>query len=172
LFLKKTTESRLWYTWFMDVIIREVASEDYQQIIDVIKRSNRESLGKIYPPKLIEEFCSKYDLEKFKERAREIKYFIAEERATGKIAGIIGLKGNSLRTFFVDPVYQSRGIGRMLYDKLESVAGKLGLKYLILEGSPLGQPVYEKFGFKKIKTIDKERVGIHYQDAFMRKDLA
>lgn len=155
----------------MEVVIREITPEDYLQTTDVIKRSNRNSLGKIYPSKLIEEFCKKYDLVEFRERAREIRYFIAEERTKGKIVGVIGLKGNELRTFFVDPTYQGKGIGRKLYDKLESVASGLGLKYLILEGGPLGQPVYERFGFKKIRIIDKQRVDIHYQDALMRKDL-
>lgn len=154
----------------MEIIIRDISPKDYLTTIDVINKSIRESLGKIYPQKLIDEFCKKYDLDKLTERVSEIKYFVAE--IEDKIVGIIGLKDNELRTFFVDPSYQGQGIGRKLYDKLESFARESGIKYLMLEGSPLGEPVYEKFGFKKIKTINKERVGIYYQDALMRKDLA
>jgi len=41
----------------MKILIREIAPPDYSQTIKVIKRSNTDSLGKIYPQKLIDEFC-------------------------------------------------------------------------------------------------------------------
>lgn len=59
----------------------------------------------------------------------------------------------------------------MLYNRFENEAGKRGIKHIILEGSPLGEPVYRKFGFREIRTIHKTRKGISYADAVMRKDL-
>lgn len=155
----------------MNILIRDIAPKDYAQTIEVIKRSNRESLGKIYPTKLIDAFCQKYDLENFKIKAQEIHYFVAENSDNAQILGIIGLKHNELRTFFVEPKFQGQGIGRKLFDQLETEAKKIGITELILEGSPLGEPIYTHLGFKKIKTIYKERVGIKYSDSYMKKSL-
>lgn len=156
----------------MNIIIRTISENDYPNVIQVIKKSNSESLGKIYPNELIQEFLKKYDLENFKKKAQTIQYFVAEDTESKSILGVIGLKHNELRTFFVDPDFQGKGIGRKLYDFLEHEARKVGLHELILEGSPLGEPIYEHFGFKKIKTIAKERIGIKYNDAYMKKSIA
>lgn len=156
----------------MNIIIRTISENDYPNVIQVIKKSNSESLGKIYPNELIQEFLKKYDLENFKKKAQTIQYFVAEDTESKSILGVIGLKHNELRTFFVDPNFQGKGIGRKLYDFLEYEARKAGLHELILEGSPLGEPIYEHFGFKKIKTIEKERIGIKYTDAYMKKSIA
>jgi GNAT superfamily N-acetyltransferase len=155
----------------MNILVRNITPKDYAQAIEVIKRSNRESLGKIYLPKLIDAFCQKYDLENFQVKAQEIQYFVAENSENSQIVGIIGLKHNELRTFFVDPQFQGKGIGRKLYDRLEAEAKKLNLSELILEGSPLGEPIYIHLGFNKVKTIYKERVGIKYSDSYMKKSL-
>lgn len=155
----------------MNVNIRTIKEADYPQTIEVIKRSNRQSLGSIYPKELIDIFCSKYDLELFKEKAKEIEYFVAEDIDSGRILGVIGLKRNELRTFFVDPDYQGKGVGSKLYKKLEETAKARGIRVLILEGSPLGEPVYTHFGFSKEKIISKEKAGIKYTDAYMVKKL-
>ncbi|KKP85753.1 MAG: hypothetical protein UR89_C0043G0008 [Candidatus Roizmanbacteria bacterium GW2011_GWA2_35_8] len=155
----------------MKILIREIVPNDYSQTIKVIKRSNTESLGKIYPQKLIDEFCKKYDLENFKKKVQEVKYFIAEDADKKNILGIIGLKHNELRTFFVDTNHQGKGVGRKLFDRFIEEVKKKGLKEIILEGSPLGEPIYKHFGFKKIKTIKKNRVGVDYSDAYMKKGL-
>jgi GNAT superfamily N-acetyltransferase len=155
----------------MNILIRPIQKADYFETTEVIKRSNRESLGKIYPHELIDEFCKKYDVDKFEKKALDVEYFIAVDVETHKILGVIGLKHNELRTFFVDPKYQGKGIGRKLYDYLEKKARERGLTELALEGSPLGEPIYERFGFKKIGTLHKERLGIAYSDAQMVKKL-
>ncbi len=155
----------------MDVSVREITPTDYHQTIAVIKRSISGSLSKVYPQKLIDEFCKKYTLENFGEKAKEIEYFIAEEKQTKTIVGIIALKENELRTFFVDPNFQGKGIGRKLYNHIESIAKERNIKKIILKGSPIGELVYLKFGFKKVKSVEKEREGITYCDAYMEKEL-
>ena len=155
----------------MNITIRDINPEDFQQAIRVIQRANRESLGKIYPAALVEEFCKKYTLESFTHKAKETDFFVAEDLDVKKLLGIIGLKENVLRTFFVDPAFQGHGIGRKLYERLEDEARQRGIKKLVLEGSPLGEPAYEKFGFKRTGTIEKERIGIKYSDTHMEKKL-
>jgi len=155
----------------MNIIIRQITSSDFPQAIEVIKKTIRFSFGKIYPKELIDSFCTKYTPETMSDRMMETIFFVAEDNDSKKISGIIGLQGNRLRTFYVDPDYQGKGVGSLLYKALEQKAKDLHFTKLILEGSPLGQPVYEHFGYKKLKTVDKERAGIKFQDAYMEKNL-
>lgn len=155
----------------MDIKIIPISSEWYSQASQMIQRTMRISQKSIYKPELLEKCCHNFDLEKFSVKAKEVEFFIALDTAAEKVVGIIGLKQNQLKTFFVDPDYQSKGIGRLLYNQLEQVARARNIKKLILFGSPLGEPVYRKFGFKKIKTVIDNLDGIEFEDAYMEKEL-
>ncbi len=157
----------------MNINITPITPDDYQSAIKVIQRSISISQGTIYPTILTDELCKKYDYDNFLEKIKEIEYFVAKIDGEKEVVGIIGLtiNDNRLRSFFVDPDMQGKGIGRLLYEYLEQVARKRGLTKLVLEGSPLGEPIYEKFGFKQIRTLYKEKAGIPYTDAYMEKIL-
>lgn len=153
----------------MDVTVEPLSEKDDLAAISTIRRSILLTQGQIYPQALLEEFCAKYEPEKFRKKAREIEYFVAKDNKS--IVGIIGLKENELHTFFVDPDIQGKGIGRQLYNYLENKARNRGCTKIIVEASPLGEPIYKQFGFKTLKTLYKERVGIKYTDAYMEKEL-
>ena len=155
----------------MDVKIRKIERQDIDQVTMMIKNVHRKSFIGIYSKELIEIFCHKYDLDNFVKRMKTIDYFVAEDLVNNKIVGIIGLQDNQLRTFFVDPDYQNKGVGGFLFQYLETQAKNRKLKELYLEGSPIGEPIYKHFGFVKIKTLEKQRQGIKYQDALMVKKL-
>lgn len=148
-----------------------MSPEWYSQAIQMIQKTVRISQKRIYSPELIEKCCHNYDFEKFGVKAQKIEFFISLDTAAKKVVGIIGLKDNELKTFFVDPDYQGKGIGRLLYNKLEQVVRERKIKKLILYGSPLGEPVYLKFGFHKIKTVIDNLEGIEFEDAYMEKEL-
>lgn len=155
----------------MDVKIRKIERQDINQVTMMIKKVHRKSFIGVYSKELIEIFCHKYDLDNFVKRMKIIDYFVAEDLVNNKIVGVIGLQNNQLRTFFVDPDYQGKGVGSLLFQYLESYAKNRKFKELYLEGSPIGEPFYEHFGFVKIKTLEKQRQGIKYQDALMIKKL-
>lgn len=92
---------------------------------------------------------------------------IATENDT--IVGIIGLQENRVRTFYVHPEFQGKGIGSKLYKKLEETALTLGVTKLFVISSPMGESIYEHFGFKKIRPVEKERGGEKYIDTLMEK---
>lgn len=155
----------------MDIIVRKASFSDFSGTIDVIKKSHRISFAHLYPKELIEDFCQKYTSEQMKERAKNTTFFVAEDTETKRILGVIALTSNQLRTFFVDPDFQGKGIGKLLYQRLEQEAKKQHFTKLFLEGSPVGEPIYTRFGFKKIKTLQKKRHGFSYTDAYMEKEL-
>lgn len=155
----------------MSIVVRKASSLDFEQMIVVIQKAHRFSFANLYPKELIEDFCKKYTFEHMQERAKNTIFFVAENLQTKKILGVIALTNNQLRTFFVDPDFQGKGIGKMLYEKLEQEAKQQQITKLFLEASPVGEPIYQHFGFKKIRTLYKERNGFHYTDAYMEKEL-
>ena len=155
----------------MNIKIIPLSPEWYYQTIQMIQRTIRISQGHIYPPALIEKFCRNYEFEKFEVRAQKIDFFISLDTASKKVIGSIGLKDNELKTFFVDPDYQGKGVGRLLFNKLEQLARERKIEKLILLGSPMGEPAYIKFGFHKIKTVMNDIDGIEFENAYMEKEL-
>ena len=149
--------------------ILPISNEDFVSASKMIRKTIKTSWSDIYPIELLNEFCKKYTVLKLKERAKKFSLWVAKRDDI--VLGIIGLKENELRTFFVDPDYQGQGVGRALYEVFEKEVIRRKIKKIKLEGSPKGQPVYERFGFKKQKTIYKERVGIKYSDAVMSKTI-
>lgn len=152
-----------------DYKILPISKEDFVSASKMIRKTIKMSWSDIYPAELLNEFCKKYTVSKLKERAEKVSLWVAKRNDI--VLGIIGLKENELRTFFVNPDYQGQGIGRALYEMFEKEVIKRKIKKIKLEGSPKGEPVYKKFGFKKQKTIYKERVGIKYSDAVMSKTI-
>ena len=152
-------------------IIRNITPEDYDETIEMIKLSIRVSFQNLYPMELIREFCNKYDLEQFEARNNEIDYLVALDEVNKAIIGIIGLKNNRVRTFFVHPSYQGKGVGRQLFNHLEHIAKSKHLLKFTVEASPIAAMIYEHFGFVRTGSKDKERNGIPYTDILLEKDL-
>jgi GNAT superfamily N-acetyltransferase len=151
--------------------VRPIQPKDYRQAGQMICETTRHAFKGLYPKKLIKEFCKNNSYRKFKKKAEAVDFLVAVDQDTQKIVGTIALNENELQVFFVHPDYQGRKVGRQLYNALERIAKARNLKKIILEGSPNGQPIYEHFGFKKIKFVEKEYKGMTYIDALMEKEI-
>lgn len=150
-------------------VIRPLAESDIEQLIILIKLVQGVSFKKLYSQELIEVFSRKYTPEAFLRRMKYTQFLIAVK---GKeLVGVIGLKGIMVRSFYVHPDYQGKGLGSILYKKLEELARTQGLSELTLESSLLGLPIYIHYGFKKEREIEIESEGIKYKETFMRKIL-
>ena len=147
--------------------IRKIEMDDYEKVIEMIKTTIMISFHDLYPELLKAAICEKYDLESFVVSAKEIEMWIAKEN--DKIVGIIGLQENRVRTFYVHPEKQGKGIGKNLYKKLEETALTRGFTNLFVISSPIGESIYERFGFEKIRPVEKERAGLKYVDTLMEK---
>ena len=65
-----------------------------------------------------------------------------------------GAERASLGMVIVSPAWQGRGIGRKL---MELVLEGLGGRVTFLHATPAGQPLYEKFGFQAVGTLDQHQ---------------
>src|SRR3712207_5038748 len=67
----------------------------------------------------------------------------------GSAVGFIAVKGNEeIELFYVHPAAAGQGIGTMLYDAIEKLAGARGAKRLAAEVSDNAQPFFQKHGFQ------------------------
>lgn len=155
----------------MSIVVRRLKEKDFKATIETILDSINGSFPKVRPKELLPYFCEKYNREKFIQRAENTTMFIAVDTETDEVAGVIGLKDNQLRTFYVKTSCQRKGIGRLLYERLEQEAKNQGTTKIVLEGSPFGVPAYKKFGFAVIQEKQKERFGYRYSDSVMEKLL-
>lgn len=83
--------------------------------------------------------------------SKKINYFVAE--INEKLVGIGGYDQTKIRTFFVDPHYHKKGIGKKLLSKILEEAKNKGVKKLLVWSTFYAQPFYAKFGFAAHKEI-------------------
>ena len=69
----------------------------------------------------------------------------------GTVVGTASLDGQVVRTVFIAPDYQGRGIGRALMAEVERVADEQGVAVLIVPYSITAEPFYAKLGFKTVR---------------------
>lgn len=143
-----------------DIRIRVLTEEDLEEAGNVVKSALLPRLkSENLPEAVIKEIISRYDPDNFREEVNGTYFLVAEDQSTGKLIGVGGLRKNEgslipnrLTTFFVNPEYQRKGICRMLYENVKEEALKNGCKKLVVSSSPFAEPIYEHFGFKKIKV--------------------
>lgn len=144
------------------MVVTPLIKEDLVETGEVIKRTLLPILKSQYlSEKVTEEILSRYDLDKFTDLIKGKYFFVVKDGQ--KIVGVGGLKKddesqipNRLTTFFVDPDYQGKGVGRMLYEKVKEEAIKHDCRKLVVSSSPGAEPIYKHFGFKKIRIDWKE----------------
>ncbi|WP_420333215.1 GNAT family N-acetyltransferase [Roseibium sp.] len=79
--------------------------------------------------------------------------FWVAEAVDGSLVGCIRLSsdtdaGGELETCFVAPDYKGKGVGRALFQTLESQARKIGLKHIALDADPFAEAFYARMGFE------------------------
>lgn len=149
--------------------LRKFRKKDALAVAKMIERVHRITMAPYSAPDVIEYIIRTHDAQNMIERARDRVMWVAKVR--DKIVGIIGLKQNEVRTFFVDPQYQGKGIGRVLFEHCYSYALKQGCKRLIVHSSSYAVPIYQRFGFERVKEIKRQKENIVYYDTYMRMSL-
>ncbi|QIE55959.1 GNAT family N-acetyltransferase [Pikeienuella piscinae] len=90
------------------------------------------------------------ELEVTPERMASAEYWVAADEA---IRGCISLTASEepgageIGAFFIDPDFQRRGIGRMLWDAARRSAEARGFRVLRLDSDPFAVPFYQTLGF-------------------------
>jgi GNAT superfamily N-acetyltransferase len=69
----------------------------------------------------------------------------------GQVVATGSLDRHTVRSVFVDPVYQGRGIGSLLMATVESVARQTGVERLLVPSSITAEGFYRSLGFVHVR---------------------
>lgn len=130
----------------MDIKIRKARPEDVAALTELSIRSKRSNgYDEAFMAACREELTVTED------HLADGEYRVAE---SGVVCGCACLtadpngRSGEIHTFFIDPDWQRRGIGRLLWRKLAERAKEAGLARLRLDADPFAVPFYEALGFE------------------------
>ncbi|QPF82994.1 GNAT family N-acetyltransferase [Bradyrhizobium genosp. L] len=148
----------------MHCTIRPALDDDADAISAVILRALRETNAQDYTAEIIERVERSFSPSAVRELIGRRTVFIAE--IDGRVVGTASLDGDVVRSVFVAPDVQARGVGKLLMDKVESTARERNISKLAVPSSVTAEAFYARLGFQAVRdsyhgderTILMERV--------------
>ncbi|CUT12859.1 GCN5related Nacetyltransferase [Bradyrhizobium sp.] len=148
----------------MECAIRPALRDDAAHISAVIVRALRETNAKDYTNEIIERIVRSFSPEAVRQLIGQRTVFVAT--ICGRVVGTASLDGNFVRTVFVAPDVQARGIGKLLMAEIERTARARNVASLIVPSSVTAETFYARLGFKAVhdsyhgdeRTIIMERL--------------
>ncbi len=138
----------------MDALtIRPATTADVATISDLIRRTVRLSNAGDYGAEVAELIAADHTPDKVARRLAERDVFVCVDGAT--IVGTVGLGGDRLRSLFVEPALQGKGIGARLVAHLEAHARQGGMVELLLSSSITACGFYERLGYRLIRFDER-----------------
>jgi len=129
--------------------IRPARDGDAGAVSQVISSALRETNAKDYAPEIIARIEKSFSPAAVQELIRKRKVFVAV--LGQQIVGTASLDGKMIRSVFVAPNAQGRGIGRLLMAELEKAAQDAGITVLMVQSSVTAEQFYAKLGFKSVR---------------------
>jgi GNAT superfamily N-acetyltransferase len=133
----------------MDCMIRPARSDDVQGISRVVISALRETNAKDYPDAVIARVEQSFSPAAIVVLLERRDVFVAVEH--DRIVGTASLDGRVVRTVFIEPRYQGRGIGRALMAEVERSAVENGVAVLAVPSSVTAERFYAKLGFRSVR---------------------
>ena len=137
--------------------IRNFEPQDAGAVSAVIREAMRLSNSKDYSFDILKPLIEYFSPEKVIQLSKERHCLVAEK--DGRIAGTIAIEDSELRTFFVHPDFQGKGIGTALLNAIEKLAFADGIKKIKVDSSVTGVPFYEKLEYRKTGIEKEEAAG-------------
>lgn len=133
----------------MEWLIRPAQGEDAGGISRVITSALRETNAKDYSEAVIARVEQSFSPAAVSDLLERRLVFVAINNDS--IVGTASLDGQVVRTVFVDPQCQGRGIGRALMAEVERAAVERDVAVLAVPSSVTAEPFYAKLGFKSVR---------------------
>jgi GNAT superfamily N-acetyltransferase len=130
--------------------IRRAISLDADGISRVIVRALRETNSRDYPPHVITAVAENFSPERVAVLLMTRQVYVA--LIDGAIVGTASLDGSAVRSVYVDPVYQRKGVGTRLMDILESAAKEQSIAILGVPSSITAESFYRKRGYAFVRN--------------------
>jgi N-acetylglutamate synthase-like GNAT family acetyltransferase len=133
----------------LEYLIRPARPEDAVGISRVIISALRETNAKDYAEAVIARVEQSFSPTAVLDLLERRLVFVAAKG--DNIIGTASLDGRVVRTVFIKPECQSRGIGRALMAQVERVAIEKGVTVLAVPSSVTAEPFYAKLGFNAVR---------------------
>ena len=133
----------------MEYSVRAASVADAEDISRVIVRALRETNAKDYSPDVIARVEQSYSPAALANLMSQRKVFVATIEQ--QIVGTASLDGKVVRTLFVTPEMQGRGVGKLLMAVVERTAREDGVEVLAVQSSVTAEQFYLKVGFKAVR---------------------
>jgi len=133
----------------MGLTIRQAHSDDAQAISRVIVEAVRKSNGQDYPASVIESVVANFTPERLIELLEQRLVFVAV--LDGKIVGTGALDGNAVRSLFITPAQQRKGIGQALMSRIEKAALERCVEALLVPSSLTAESFYARLGYSVVR---------------------
>lgn len=131
------------------VALRPAQPADAGAISNLCIRALRETNAKDYSPRVIARIVDNFSPQIIGTRIENDLVVVAHVGA--RLIGTGGLNGDVVKSLFVDPDAQGRGVGTVLMREIERLARASGMAHLRLQSSITAQGFYEKHGFTMVR---------------------
>jgi ribosomal protein S18 acetylase RimI-like enzyme len=146
-----------------NIKIRKVLTKDIPNIVNLHRKVVTVSNGKLYEPKVIEEWVSQITQDGVKNQLKKkaTSWYLLELGINVIAFCQFPIAKKIIYQLNVDPDYQGKGFGKMLYDFMESKFKETDTDVIELNATLNARAFYEHLGFKvtqpiKYKIIDTE----------------
>ncbi len=151
--------------------IRRYRPGEESAIWSVVFSATRESNARDYHPDLIARWAPiDKDMTEWGERLKSMKPFVA--LIDDKVVGMAEFEASGfIDYFYVDPNFQSRGIGKALLASIEAEASALGVSKVFANVSVTAKPFFSSRGFEVTEARSNVILGHAAPNFAMTKHL-
>lgn len=133
----------------MDYLIRNAMDTDAPAISQTIINALRQSNAQDYSPEIIDQVAQNFSPPAILQLLAQRQILVAT--VDNHIVATASLDQDVVRSVFVDPSYQGKGLGRHLMARIQSIAINAGLKLLRVPSSITAEGFYASLGFEKVR---------------------
>lgn len=133
----------------MECTIRRAGEDDADEISTVILCALRETNSNDYAREIIERVEHSFSPSAVVELIGKRTVFVAT--IGSRVIGTASLDGSVVRTVFVAPVFQGRGIGKLLMAEIERTARDRNIPKLAVPSSISAETFYVRLGFRAVR---------------------
>ena len=141
-----------------DITIRAAVPGDAEAISAMIHAALRQTNTQDYPVTIIDRLAHSYSAPRVAVMIRQREMFVADQ--LGLVIGTIGYAAGAVRSLFVAPNFQSRGIGRNLIAAVEDHARHEGMQSLTVAASLTAMAFYRRCGFTDLRPVDPSGIAM------------
>ncbi|MCW2290351.1 GNAT superfamily N-acetyltransferase [Pseudomonas sp. BIGb0408] len=131
--------------------IRRALEGDAEALSRVIVETLRLSNAEDYPPEVIDRVVDNFDVAGVRALMASRQVFVALDEA--RVVATASLADDVVRSVFVLPEMQGRGLGKALMNHVESVARDAGVHQLLVPASLTAVGFYSALGYSVVREV-------------------